>query len=151
MSDELTELLDAAISKEIASRAFYIAGQGKTQDPGAKALMKELAEEELKHSQLLKGIKEKGIAQATWQRNGVLNLGISEYLTGGETLEGAGLQDTLIFAMKHEQQSVEFYSRLMSVMRDRAAKQMCERLIHEELTHKSRLEILYDDLFYGED
>lgn len=151
MSDELAELLDTAISREIASQALYIAGQRKTQDPGAKALMKELAEEELKHSQLLRDIKEKGLAQAGWQRNEVLNLRISEYLTGGETLEGAELQDTLIFAMKREQQSIEFYSRLMSVMRDKAAKEMCERLIHEELRHKLRLEIFYDDLFYGED
>lgn len=60
MRDELTELLDAAIYKEIASQAFYIAGQKKTQDPGAKALMKELAEEELKHSQWLKNLKEGG-------------------------------------------------------------------------------------------
>ena len=40
---------DTAIYKEIASQAFYIAGQSKTQDPGAKALMKELAQEELRH------------------------------------------------------------------------------------------------------
>ncbi len=76
---------------------------------------------------------------------------ISEYLTGGETLEGAGLQDMLIFAMKREQQSIEFYSRLMSVMRDEIAKRMCERLVQEELRHKLRLEIFYDDFFYGED
>ena len=45
MRDELTELLDTAIYKEIASQAFYIAGQDKTNDPAAKALMKELAGE----------------------------------------------------------------------------------------------------------
>jgi len=81
----------------------------------------------------------------------VQNLRISEYLTGGETLEGAGLQDTLTFAMKREQQSIEFYSKLMSVMRDEAAKRLCEGLVHEELKHKLRLEIFYDDFFYGED
>ena len=151
MSDELTELLDMAIYKEIASQAFYIAGQRKTPDQGAKTLMKELAEAELKHSQLLKDIKEKGLAQSNWRRDEVLNLRISEYLTGGETLEGAGLQDTLISAMKREQQSIEFYSRLMTMMRDKAAKRMCERLVHEELRHKLRLEIFYDDYFYGED
>jgi rubrerythrin len=150
MSDELTELLDTAIYKEIASQAFYIAGQSRTEDPGAKVLMKELAEEELKHSQLLKDIKEKGLNERSWQRNEVPNLRISEYLTGGETLESAGLQDTLIFAMKREQQSIEFYSRLMSMIRDKTAKRMCERLVHEELRHKLRLEIFYDDFFYGE-
>lgn len=151
MSDELTELLDTAIYKEIASQALYIAGQTKTQDPGAKALMKELAEEELKHSRWLKNLKEKGLDEGNWHRDEVPNLMISQYLTGGETLEGAGLQDTLVFAMKREQQSIEFYSILMSVMRDEAAKRLCERLVHEELRHKLKLEIFYDDLFYGED
>ena len=151
MPDELVELLDTAIYKEIASQAFYIAGQRKTQDRGAKILMKELAEEELKHTQLLKDIKEMGLNEHSWQRNEVPNLRISEYLTGGETLEGASLQDTFVFAMKRERQSIEFYSRLMSVMRDEAAKHMCERLVHEELRHKLRLEIFYDGFFYGED
>ncbi len=76
---------------------------------------------------------------------------ISEYLTGGDTLEGAGLQDLLVFAMKREQQAVEFYSQMMGVMRDETAKRLCERLVHEELKHKLRLEQFYDKLFYGED
>ncbi len=151
MPDELTDLLDTAIYKEIASQAFYIAGEKKTQDSAAKALMKELAEEELKHSQLLKNLKEKGLWKLGWYREKVPNLMISEYLTGGETLESAGLQDTLIVAMKREQQSVDFYSRMMGIMKDQAAKHLCERLVHEELKHKLRLEIFYDDFFYGED
>lgn len=151
MPDELTDLLDTAIYKEIASQAFYIAGEKKTQDSAAKALMKELAEEELKHSQLLKNLKEKGLWKLDWYREKVPNLMISEYLTGGETLESAGLQDTLIVAMKREQQSVDFYSRMMGIMKDQAAKRLCERLVHEELKHKLRLEIFYDDFFYGED
>jgi rubrerythrin len=151
MLDELTELLDTAIYKEIASQAFYVAGQSVTEDPGAKVLIKELAKEELKHSQWLKDIKEKGVDECIWHQDEVPNLKIGEYLIGGERLEGASLQDTLIFAMKREQQSIEFYSRVMSVMRNETAKRMCERLVHEELRHKLRLEIFYDDFFYGED
>jgi len=150
MPDELTELLDTAIYKEIVSQAFYIAGQSRTQDPGAKALMKELAEEELKHSQWLKNLKEKGLEKGGWHQEKVPNLMISEYLVGGDKLEGAGLQDTLVFAMKREQQAVEFYSKMMGVMRDETAKHLCERLVHEELKHKLRLEMFYDALFYGE-
>lgn len=151
MSDELTELLDAAMYKEIASQAFYIAGQNKTQDPGAKALMKELAEEEQKHLQWLKNLKERGLGKRGWHQEKVPNLMISEYLTGGDILEGAGLQDTLVFSMKREQQAVEFYSKMMGVIRDETAKHLCERLVHEELKHKLRLETFYDDLFYSED
>jgi rubrerythrin len=76
---------------------------------------------------------------------------ISEYFTGGETLEGAHLQDTLIFTMKREQQSVDCYSRMIGVIIDRDAKRVGQKLVVEELKHKLRLEILYDDLFYGDD
>ncbi len=151
MPDELAELLDSAIYKEIASQAVYIAGQGKTQDLGAKALMKELAKEELGHSQWLKKLKATGLEKRGWHKKKVPNLMISDYLTGGDTLESAGLQDVLVFAMKREQQAIEFYSKMMSIMRDEAAKHLCERLVHEELKHKLRLEMFYDDLFYKED
>jgi rubrerythrin len=151
MSNELDEILDTAIYKEIAANAFYVAGQNKTDDPGAKVLMKELAEEELKHAQWLKDFREKGREKQDWHPEKVPNLKISEYLTGGDTLEGAGLQDTLIFAIKREQQSIEFYSKMMSVMRDEAAKRLCQRLVNEELKHKLRLEIFYDDQVYQED
>jgi rubrerythrin len=146
MPDEAAELLDTAIYKEIASQAFYIAGQDKTNDPGARALMKELAQEELRHAQWLEALKEKGLGDEGWHREKVANLLISEYLTDGDSLEGDGVQNTLLFAMKREQQSIEFYSGVMGAMRDETAKHLCERLVREELKHKLKLEILYDDM-----
>ena len=113
--------------------------------------MQELASEELKHSEHLKELKDSGLTEKDWHQDRVPSLMITEYLTGSDSLEGAGLQDTLIFAMKREQEAVEFYSRLMAVMRDEVAKRLCARLGEEELEHKLRLEILYDNLFYGED
>jgi rubrerythrin len=151
MPDELTELLDTAIYKEIASHAFYTAGKDQTDDPSARALMQELAEEELRHVAWLKNLKERGLAAQHWHREKIADLKISEYLAGGDTVEGAGLQEVLTLAMKREQQSVEFYARMMGVMKDRSAKRLCQRLVQEELEHKLKLEIFYDDLFYGED
>jgi rubrerythrin len=151
VEDKLTELLDTAMYREIASQAFYTAGQSRTEDPGARALMKELAEEEAKHSQWLKDLKEKGLEKKNVHREKIPNLMISEYLTGSDTLEGASLQDVLVFAMKREQEAVEFYSRMMGAMRDESAKYICESLVREELKHKLKLEMLYDDLFYWED
>ncbi len=151
MPDELTELLDTAIYKEIASEALYSAAQGKTDDPGAKALLKELAAEEKGHQSRLKKLKDKSFNKHDWHREKVADLKISDYVSGGETLEGAGLQDTLIFAMKKEQGSVEFYSRMMGALVDENAKRVCEGLVHDELKHKLRLETLYDDLFYKGD
>jgi len=151
MDDELRDLLDTAIYREIASQAVYEAAQSQTDDPGATALIKELAEEEIHHSNILKELKERDWKNNEWHKEKIHDLRITEYLAGGDRLEGAGLQDTLVFAMKREQQSVEFYSKMMSALRHEEAKHLCERLVHEELKHKRKLEILYDDLFYGED
>ena len=148
MSEELNELLDNAIYKEISAQAFYIAGQDRTDDPGARTLMRELADEEFKHSVWLEGLKEKGLTERTWRKEKVPDLKISEYLVGSDTLDGASLQDTLVFAMKREQRSVEFYTGMMSVMKEKAAKRLCERLVNAELKHKYRLEIFYDDQFF---
>lgn len=130
---------------------MYIAGQTKTEDTGARVLLKELAEEERKHSQWLTELKERGLEMMDGHIEKMPNLMLGEYLTGGESLEGAGLQGTLIFALKREQQAVEFYSQMMGVLRDEGVKRLCEGLAHEELKHKLRLEILYDDLFYKAD
>lgn len=151
MRDELSDLLEIAIRKEIAAEAFYSSGQENTTDPGARALMKELAEEERRHVQVLKGLKERDWKKGQWQREKITNLMISEYLTGSDKLEGASLQDTLVTAMKREQDAIEFYSRMMSAFCDEEVKRLCERLVHDELKHKYRLEVLYDDLFYQED
>ena len=150
MQDELGELLETAMYKEVASEAYYIAGQERTNDPGAKALMKELAAEEHHHSEVLKGLKEQDWQGGDWHRERVPDLMISEHLVGGDSLAGAGLQETLLFAMKREQESVEFYSRMMGALRNPNAKALCQRMVHEELTHKLRLELLYDELFLAE-
>jgi len=149
--NELGELLKAAIYKENASEAFYIAAQHKTDDPAAIRLMKELADEEHRHSQMLKELQERDWKDNQWRREEIPTLRISEYLIEIHKLEGASLQDTVVSAMKREQHAVEFHSRLMSVLRSEDAKQLCERLAHEELKHKYRLEVFYDDFFYGED
>ncbi len=150
MQEEYDELLDTAIYKEVASEALYQALTGRTDDPGASRLMQELAESEARHKRWLTDLKDRGYAE-DWHKDRVQDLKISDYLVGPDTIEGAGLQDTLIFAMKREQQSVEFYSRLTAAVRTTAAKRLCQRLVGEEVRHKIRLEILYDTLFLKED
>ena len=150
MNQELNELLETAIYKEIASEALYIAGQKSTDDPGARSLMKELAEDEFRHSQMIKGLKESAWKPVLSLEDRITNLMISDYITAPEKLEAASLQDTLAFALKREQQSVQFYSRMMGLFHDEDARYLCRRLIREELKHKLKLERLYDDLFLGE-
>jgi rubrerythrin len=151
MQTELAELLETAMYREIASQAVYEAGQEQTTDPGARALMKELAADEKQHTEILRELKDRGWKPGEWHRDKIQDLKISEHLTAPDKLEGATLQDTLAFAIKREQEAMEFYSKMMGSFRSEEAKQLCERLVHEELKHKRKLETLYDDLFYEED
>jgi rubrerythrin len=80
MPDELAELLDTAIYKEIASQAVYEAAQGRTDDPAAKSLLQELAKEEHGHTEKLKKLKDQGTSPRTWVKEQVPNLKISEHL-----------------------------------------------------------------------
>jgi rubrerythrin len=148
---EIDDLLEAAMYKEVASQAFYTAAQKLTSDPGAIVLMKELAVEEAQHLEALKNFKEKGINTGRFFPKKVPDLMLSEHLTGGDSVEGAGLQETLIFAIKREQQALDFYANMMSVMRDSQAKLLCQRLVTAELGHKFKLETKYEGLFLAED
>ena len=146
MENEYTELLTTAIYKEVASEAFYAALKKKTGDPGARALMEELEAEEKKHVRWLTDFKDKK-QKMRWHRRITSELKIGEYLTAPESAEGAGLQDTLVFAIKREQQSIDFYSRMTGLLGSQSAKSLCQKLAIEELRHKTKLEVLYDDLF----
>ena len=105
-----------------------------------------MASEESKHAGILLKMKESGWEPRDLNTAVLTDLKLSDYLQGPDTLVGAGLQDVLIFAMKREEQSVVFYSRLMSVFRLEAAKLLCARLAQEELKHKMRLEMEYQEL-----
>jgi rubrerythrin len=149
MNNELYELLESAIFKEIASEARYKELQKKADDPGAVELMKELAEQEEKHAVWLTAMRDKSSSKK-WHKGAAEDLRITDHLAGPDTLENAGLQDTLVFAIKREQASVDFYSRMTGLLSTKLAKRISQRLVNEEIRHKVKLEILYDGLFLGE-
>lgn len=149
MQNDFDELLGIAIYKEIASEALYVAAGKKTSDEGVKTLLAELASDERQHKERLQQLKDKG-SKVGWNRRSPEDLRISEYLTSPEIVEGAGLQDTLVFAMKQEQRSIDFYSRMTGIVQSKSAKSLCSKLTNEELKHKTKLELIYDQLFYGD-
>lgn len=150
MIDEVTGLLDIAMDREIVSQSFYLAGQKKTQDPGAIQLMKEMAEQEFRHYQWIKEFKEKGLTFTPRHNDKVADLKLSEYLTDINLTEGASLQDVIMAALKREQHSIEFYHEMKQILVTPEGQELCDRLGHEELHHKQKLELFYDDFIRQE-
>jgi rubrerythrin len=151
MNEALQEVLDTAIYQEVASQAVYRAAQTQTDDPAAIELLKELEAEEVKHAAWLKDLRESGAAGETkCYPERIPNLKLSDFLSAPETLNRAGLQETLAFAIKREQAAIDFYSRLMGTLPDAQAKDLCECLVQDELKHKHKLELYYEALFLKE-
>jgi rubrerythrin len=162
MKNEVRDLLDIAIDREIISEAFYLAAINKTEDTGARELLRELAVREAAHREWVKALKEKASIDPDWipakQRGLAIrpdltighDLQIGEHLNDINLAEGASLQDVITAAMKREQYSVEFYTGMHDASGDTAVRQLCDQLIQEERSHKARLELFYEDFFLKE-
>ena len=60
------------------------------------------------------------------------------------------LSEILKFALEKEQQSADLYQKLANQVSDAKDKAVFERLVQEELGHKNKVEVLYDDIVYKE-
>ena len=148
MPHSLQDLLDFAMKREIESQRIYEEVQEKTENSTAKSMLKALALEEQQH---IERIRELGGTRASAKFNDtkIVEIKNSSFFDDYAFPEGAELEDVLKFAIKREQASMEFYANIMSAVEGEEAKSICEQLAHDELKHKAKLELMYDDLFYG--
>src|SRR5574340_958527 len=81
----------------------------------------------------------------------IQDLHITEYLVDKDITEVKDSQDLLIVAMKKEQKSYNFYVSLAQSADSTDMKKLCRILAQEELKHKHKLELYYDDIVFRED
>lgn len=151
MNDEIAEILEGAMMKEVAASAMYLQAAAATTDSAAVSLLKGLAAEEDEHLRLLKSFDLSKMAASRLGAARIPDLKLSKHLTAPDELPGADLIGSLLFAMKREAESVDFYIGLMSVFMDANAKKLCQALARQELAHKLHLELLYDRIAMSED
>jgi rubrerythrin len=143
------EVLRWAIEREDNAYKVYSGILSKIEDPGARAMISQLAEEELGHKARLENLDPSKLRDVHPQK--IQDLKIAEYLKNRELTEFSSLQDVLIFAMKREKESHEFYTMLAAAVGDAEVKKLLELLAQEELRHKRDVEAFYDDVIYQED
>ncbi|MFQ6111720.1 MAG: ferritin family protein [Nitrospinota bacterium] len=149
MMEELTieEVLQKALDKEQEAHDFYARASDAAENPGGRVLLRELAEEELKHCELIRKVK----AGRNWPELRVKQeLHITEFLIDKPITPESTLQEILIYAMKREDKAASFYGGRLSRALDGALRSLFERLRQEELNHKTRLEELYDEVILSE-
>ncbi len=143
---DVKEIIDQAIQQEEKAYKFYNDALKFVKDAAAKLWLKELADEELKHKDLLQKMDVSKVKKFKPEK--VHDLHITEYLVDKDVSEVKDFQDVLVVAMKKEQKSYNFYVGMVKSTDNPDLKKICKILAQEELKHKHKLELYYDDNIY---
>ena len=117
---------------------------------GSKQLLKELAQDELRHREYFeKALKDPkkvlDAANAADARKTVKDLGVTDPLLEPKLDADANYQDTLLFAIKSEKTAHDFYAALAGEFEGNPIAGMWRSFAQQEAGHKQRLEKEYDD------
>lgn len=153
MSDQtktIESIIKMAISGEEEAYALYSGTLQLVKDSQSRSMLQELASDELGHKVKLEGLLRQGISWSIseGQFRKVADLKVGDHLEAKPLDEGAGLQDVLIVAIQREKESHELYANLAGVSADDTTRNLFEFLANEELTHKRKLESLYEEVVY---
>lgn len=149
MTITVDDIIRLAIEKEENAYKLYSGILNKISDPGAKAMISQLAQEELDHKEALKKLDKKKLKKVEPKK--IEDLKIAEFLKDRTITETSNLQDVLVFAMKREKEAYEFYSKFAQEVTDTGLKKVLESFAQQELKHKRDIETFYDGVIYQED
>lgn len=143
---DLNEIIKQAVQQEDKAYKFYMDALKFVKDPASQLWLKELANEEIKHKEMLQNFDVSKIKKFKPEK--IHDLHITEYLVDKDVSEIKDFQDVLIVAMKKEQKSYNFYVSMAKSSDNADMKKLCKILAQEELKHKHKLELYYDDNVY---
>ena len=143
---DVKEIIKQAAQQEDKAYKFYMDALKFVKDAAAQLWLKELAGEEIKHRDLLQNFDTSKVKKFKPEK--IQDLHISEYLVDKDISEVKDFQDVLIVAMKKEQKSYNFYVGMAKSTDNPEMKNLCKILAREELKHKHKLELYYDDNVY---
>ena len=149
----IEQILSDAIQGEAEAYELYTNAQTLVQADHIKALLSELAQEELGHKTALEKMlanPEKISGQVrTLQQMTVEDYRIADHLIARPLGHNATFQDVCIFAAKKEQQSHELY-RDLAAQNTGEARDLLEAMAKDELRHKNLVEGWYEEVVYQE-
>ncbi|MEW6441987.1 MAG: ferritin family protein [bacterium] len=151
---ELKEIVQRSIRMEESSFNLYRAAAGRVKDPGARAGLAELAEQEKQHKarleRLLAGDMKWSAGLSGKGKGKIKDLHIGDHLEARPLDEASSLQDVLIVAIKREEATGNLYSQMAALVDSDPEKELFETLAREEARHKLYVESLYEKEIYKE-
>ncbi|MBS1257375.1 MAG: hypothetical protein MAG551_00417 [Candidatus Scalindua arabica] len=145
---DVKELVVKAAKEEEKSYKFYMDAIDLTEDAAAKLWLKELADEEIKHKEMLENFDTSQITK--FEPGEIQDLHITEFLIDKDVSDIKTFQDVLIVSMKKEQKAYNFYVSMAQSSDNEDMRNLCKILAQEELKHKHKIELYYDDIIFRE-
>jgi rubrerythrin len=136
-------VINFAIEKEEKAMDFYQKCADRAKNQGIKKFFLEMAEEEKRHRDLLKGLNPSGLGDIKLEK--VEDLRISDYLIDVQFREDLTYQEALTLAMKKEEKAHAFYSGWKNKCMHESTGRLFAMLATEEMKHKRKIETVYDE------
>lgn len=145
-------IIQRAIRFEEDAYDFYTGASEMVKLSHVKDMLNELAGEEVKHKEKLENLLAGDTEQIIAAKQGkkIQDLKLADYLVAPPLDEDATIQDVLMNAMQREKNSYDFYNLMAGIAANEVAKGLFQLLAQEELGHKNKVEVLYDDIIYKE-
>ena len=146
LSKELCGILATGAEKERAARDFYLQGSRKCTNPLSKQMLVRLADDEVKHEQLLQ----------SWANEGICPVDLvyptvdKDFIKRGRESIAEAVQpetsdiEVIAFAQDMERNAIRFYQDAAEKADDQASKDLLLRLKAEEDKHLALLSDLYE-------
>jgi rubrerythrin len=147
MSTELEAIIKSAIAQEEFSHNFYQRLAAVVSQPETKDILEYLAKEELEHQAFLQSCF---TSQGCKLVGEVQNVHLAELLETPAMRDDMSPKEALIIAMKREEGSHRFYQALAALQPPGEIQAFLEKMAEVELTHKEKVEYLYDNAAFPE-
>jgi len=145
MTTELSteEILEYAISLERRSVALYTDLASTARNDAMRKVFLGFAEEEMGHRKKLEDVLDGELKLGTDVE--VADMKISDYAVAVALDTSSSYQDILLFAMQQEQQAYRLYTDLSQRVSEPQFKALFVALAREEVKHRNRFELEYDE------
>jgi rubrerythrin len=148
--ESLNDVLTFAIRKEHDARELYVMLRDMVKDPGTKALLEDLAQQELSHRNVLETALKGGTIDRIGGKKEAKDLHLSDYMVTEDIGPDSTPQEVMLFAIKKEQEAYSIYHMLLGNYEGTELEELFSRLAKEEMRHKEALEKEYEEHFMQE-
>ena len=145
--ESMNDVLTFAIRREHDAYELYMMFRDMVKDPGAKALLEDLANQELGHKNLLENALKGGNIARIGGKKEVKDLHLSDYMVTDDVGPDSSPQDVMLFAMKKEEEAYNIYHMLLGNYKGTEIEELFAKLAQEEQRHKEILEREYEEHF----